>query len=62
VLFEFYINGQVEVIGINIVLKFKNSNFKKYTKIYGIFSVGGVYKGARRPAHLKGSWVGWQEE
>jgi hypothetical protein len=25
----------------NKVLKFKNSNFKKYTKIYGIFSVGG---------------------
>ena len=20
------------------------------------------YKGARRPAHLKGSWVGWQED
>jgi hypothetical protein len=27
----------------NKVLKFKNSNFKKYTKIYGIFSVGGDY-------------------
>ena len=26
----------------NKVLKFKNSNFKKYTKIYGIFSVGGA--------------------
>jgi hypothetical protein len=21
-----------------------------------------LYKGARRPAHLKGSWVGWQED
>jgi hypothetical protein len=28
----------------NKVLKFKNSNFKKYTKIYGIFSVGGDEK------------------
>ncbi len=29
----------------NKVLKFKNSNFKKYTKIYGIFSVGGGLEG-----------------